>query len=74
MTYCKYPKTKVNIPQNKIDKLTEKVAKSMVLDDTVAASLVYKEWDRVEILFGKYKKVNTVHSHFIEEIDGCYRS
>jgi len=74
MTYYKYLKSKVNIPQNKIDTLTKKIAKSMVLDEEVAASLVYKEWDRVEVLFEKYKKVKTVHSHFIEEIDGCYRS
>ena len=74
MTQHKYLKIRDNVPQSKIDKLTRKVAKSMLLDEDVAASLIYKEWDKVAELFGKYKKVKTVHSHFIEEIDGCYRN
>jgi hypothetical protein len=73
MTQHKYLKIKDAIPQSKIDKLTKKVAKSMLLEEEIAASLIYKEWDRVEVLFEKYKKVKTVHGHFIEEIDGCYR-
>lgn len=73
MTQHKYLKIKDAIPQSKIDKLTKKVAKSMLLEEEIAAVLIYKEWDRVEVLFGKYKKVKTVHAHFIEEIDGCYR-
>lgn len=73
MTQHKYLKIKDAIPQSKIDKLTKKVAKSMLLEEEIAASLIYKEWDRVEVLFEKYKKVKTVHAHFIEEIDGCYR-
>jgi len=74
MTQHNYIKIKDAIPKSKIDKLTQKVAKSLSLDEEVAVSLVYKEWNRVEVLFGKYKKVKTVHSHFMEEIDGCYRN
>ena len=74
MTEHKYVRERDTVPQSKIDKLTRKVAKSLLLEDEVALALVYKEWDRVEVLFEKYKKVKSVHSHFIEEIDGCYRS
>jgi len=74
MTQHKYVKLRDNVPQSKIDKLSKKIAKSLFLDEEVAVSLIYKEWDKVEALFAKYKKVKTVHIHFIEEIDGCYRS
>jgi len=73
MTQHKYLRDRETVPQSKIDKLTKKVAKSMMLEDEVALALIYKEWDKIEVLFEKYKKVKTVHSHFIEEIDGCYR-
>lgn len=73
MTEHKYVRDRDTIPQSKIDKLSKKVAKSLHLDEEVARALIYKEWDRVEILFEKYKKVKTVHTHFIDEIDGCYR-
>lgn len=74
LTQHKYVRDRDTVPQSKIEKLTKKVAKSMLLEEEVALALIYKEWDRIEILFEKYKKVKTVHSHFIEEIDGCYRS
>lgn len=73
MTQHKYLRDRDTIPQSKIDKLTKKIVKSLTLDEEVALALIYKEWDRIEVLFEKYKKVKTVHSHFIEEIDGFYR-
>lgn len=73
MTQHKYLRERDTIPQSKIEKLTKKIAKSLLLEEDVALALIYKEWDRIEVLFEKYKKVKTVHSHFIDEIEGCYR-
>ena len=73
MTQHKYLRDRDTIPQSKLDKLTKKIAKSLLLEEEVALALIYKEWDKIEVLFEKYKKVKTVHAHFIEEIDGCYR-
>ena len=73
MTYAKQDIDYERIPQEKIDKLTSKIAKSLLLDEQVASSLIYKEWDVVESLFQKYKKVKTVHQHFLDEIKGEYR-
>jgi len=73
MTQHKYLRNRDTVPQSKVDKLSKKLAKSLLLEEEVALALVYKEWDRVEVLFEKYKKVKTVHTHFIEEIDGFYR-
>lgn len=61
------------VSQEKIDKLTKKVAKSLLLDEEVALSLIYNEWETVEKLFEKHKKVKTVHKHLLSEIDGSYR-
>ena len=73
MTHMKYDTKLSTIPQEKIDKLTKKVAKSLFLDDEVAKALIYKEWDSVESLFEKHKKVKAVHQHLLKEIAGNYR-
>jgi len=67
-----YKQVKI-LAQHDIEKLSAKVAKSLFLEDEVALALVYNEWDKVEYLFHKYKKVKTVHQHLMHEIDGCYR-
>jgi tRNA(His) 5'-end guanylyltransferase len=74
MTQHKYVRDRDTVSQSKVEKLMKKVAKTMVLEEEVALALIYKEWDRIEVLFEKYKKVKTVHTHLIDEIDGCYRS
>ena len=73
MTHTKYHQSSNVISQEKIDKLTKKIAKSLCLDDEVASALIYQEWDRIECLFEKYKKVKTVHQHLLSEIEGEYR-
>lgn len=73
MTHMKYDTTLDMISQDKIDKLIKKVGKSLFLDDEVASALIYKEWETVELLFAKYKKVKSVHKHLLTEIEGHYR-
>lgn len=73
MTHTKFDTKLTKIPEEKISKLTKKLAKSLFLDDEVATALIYKEWDTVEALFEKHKKVKAVHQHLIKEIAGNYR-
>jgi hypothetical protein len=73
MTHMRYDTTLDTISQDKIDKLIKKVGKSLFLDDEVATALVYKEWEVVESLFAKHKKVKSVHKHLLLEIEGHYR-
>ncbi|MDD2451578.1 hypothetical protein [Sulfurovum sp.] len=73
MTQMKYePKFGTVSPDN-IDKLIRKIGKSLFLDDEVASALIYKEWEMVELLFEKHKKVKAVHKHLLLEIEGHYR-
>ena len=73
MTQTKYDQSLNAVSQEKIEKLTKKIAKSLCLDDEVASALIYQEWDTVECLFKKYKKVKAVHQQFLLEIEGEYR-
>ncbi|MDM5271527.1 hypothetical protein PGH07_05020 [Sulfurovum sp. zt1-1] len=73
MTHMKYDTNLSMISQDKIDKLIKKIGKSLFLDDEVARALIYKEWETVESLFEKYKKVKDVHKHLLLQIDGNYR-
>lgn len=61
------------IPHTQLDKLTKMVARSLLLDEEVASSLVYNEWDRIENLYQEHKKIKTVHRYLLEEIEGEYR-
>ena len=73
MTHMKHVNDMSAISQEKIEKLTKKVAKSLMLDEEIAASLIYNEWETVERLFEKYKKPKAVHRYLLQEIDGVYR-
>ena len=73
MTHAKFDTKLSTVPQEKVEKLTKKIAKSLFLDLEVAAALIYKEWDTVEELFEKHKKVKAVHQHLLKEIAGNYR-
>ena len=73
MTHTKYDQSLYVIPPEKIEKLTRKIAKSLCLDTEVASALIFQEWDTVERLFKKYKKVKTVQHHLLLEIEGEYR-
>ena len=73
MTHMKYDTNLGTISQEKIDKLIKKIGKSLFLDDEVASALIYKEWEMVESLFEKHKKVKDVHKHLLSHIDGNYR-
>lgn len=73
MTHAKFYETEGLIAQSKIDKLIKKIAKSLFLDDEVAQALVYQEWDTIEKLFEKHKKVKAVHEHLLAQIEGEYR-
>ena len=73
MTHIKYDTTLDTISQDKIDKLIKRVGKSLFLDEEVASALIYKEWEVVESLFAKHKKVKAVHKHLLMEIEGHYR-
>ena len=73
MTHIKNEPSLSAVPQEKIEKLTRKVAKSLMLDDEVATALIYNEWEMVEALFARHKKVKAVHKHLLQEIEGTYR-
>lgn len=73
MTYMKHETKLGTVSQDKIDMLIKKIGKSLFLDDEVASALIYKEWEMVESLFEKHKKVKAVHKHLLLEIDGHYR-
>lgn len=61
------------ISENKIEKLSKKVSKTLSLSEEEALSVIYEEWDIVENLFHANGKVKAVHTHFIEEINDSYR-
>ena len=73
MTHTKYEYAISTISEEKINKLTKKIAKSLHLDDEIAAALIYQEWDTIERLFEKHRKVKAVHQHLLSEIEGEYR-
>lgn len=61
------------ISEKKLEKLTKRMAKTFSLSEEEALSVIYEEWDIVEILFHEYGKVKTVHQHLVEEINYTYR-
>ena len=73
MTHTKYYQPFETVPHTQIEKLTQLIAKSLLLDEEIASSLIYNEWDRVEALFKEHKKVKMVHRRLLDEIDGDYR-
>ena len=67
-------KEAVIIADKKIEKLAKKLAKTFVLTQEEAVELVYKEWDVVEALFERHKKVKEVHRHLVDEISYIFRT
>jgi len=66
-------KEEMFISENKIEKLSKRVSKTLSLSEEEALSIIYEEWDIVENLFHAFGKVKAVHAHFIEEINDSYR-
>jgi len=66
-------KEKTLIPEQKIEKLAKKIAKSYSLSQEEAFEVIYEEWDLVENLFHAHSKVKAVHHHLCEEINYTYR-
>ena len=61
------------VPDQKIEKLAKKIAKSYSLSQEEAFEVIYEEWDLVENLFHAHTKVKAVHQHLCEEINYTYR-
>jgi len=61
------------VPDQKIEKLAKKIAKSYSLSQEEAFEVIYEEWDLVENLFHAHSKVKAVHHHLCEEINYTYR-
>ncbi len=66
-------KEEMYISEKKIEKLSNRIAKTFSLSQEEALGVIYEEWDIVENLFHTYGKVKAVHTHFIEEINYTYR-
>ena len=66
-------KTEMEISEKKISNLTKRVRDSLCLDEEEAKSLIYEEWDLIEILFHKHTKVKAVHKHLMKELNHLYR-
>lgn len=73
MIHSKHFQPFETIPHAQIEKLTQMIAKSLFLDEEIASSLIYNEWESVEALFKEHKNIKTVHRHLLDEIDGEYR-
>ncbi len=63
---------KIFVSDRKIIKLSKKIAKTFGIERGEALTLIYEEWDLVETLFQKHKKVKEVHTHLINEINYTY--
>ncbi len=66
-------KEEMYISEKKIEKLSKRIAKTLSLSQEEAMSIIYEEWDIVEMLFHEHGKIKAVHEHFIEEINYTYR-
>jgi hypothetical protein len=61
------------ISDKNIEELAKKLATSFNLDQENAMSIMYEEWDLVEVLFNTYLNVKEVHHHLVIEINDAYR-
>ncbi len=66
-------KEEMYISEKKIEKLSKRMAKTLSLSQEEAMSIIYEEWDIVEMLFHEHGKVKLIHEHLIEEINYTYR-
>jgi len=65
-------KDEIFISEVKIDKLAQKVTKTLKLSRDEAYDLIYEEWDLVENLFSTHGTFDDVSHYFCEEINSIY--
>lgn len=56
------------IPEEKLEKLVTKLAKSLEVSQEEAEKLVYKEYELISELFEAHHKVKSVHKHLLHTL------
>jgi len=66
-------KEMMTISEKKLEKLAKRLADEFLITIEESFEILYEEWDLVEELFIKHKKVKAVKSHLVHEINDIYR-
>lgn len=60
--------SEVTIPEEKLEKLMTKLAKSLAISEEEAEKIVYQEYDLIASLFEAHHKVKSVHKHLLDAL------
>jgi hypothetical protein len=63
----------MTISEKKLEKLAKRLASEFMITTEEAFEIIYEEWELVEDLFMKHKKVKAVKDYLIKEINVIYR-